>query len=80
MTPPRLSERRLAYFAWGAVCLIWGTTYLGIRVSLESIPPALMGGLRWTDRRRAARRAISSPAAARCRRRRSGAASRCSGS
>jgi drug/metabolite transporter (DMT)-like permease len=40
-------ERRLAYFAWGAVCLIWGTTYLGIRVSLDSIPPALMGGLRW---------------------------------
>ncbi len=40
-------RRRLAYFAWGAVCLIWGTTYLGIRVSLESIPPALMGGIRW---------------------------------
>jgi drug/metabolite transporter (DMT)-like permease len=40
-------HRRLAYFAWVAVCLIWGTTYLGIRVSLESIPPALMGGLRW---------------------------------
>jgi drug/metabolite transporter (DMT)-like permease len=40
-------HRRLAYFAWAAVCLIWGTTYLGIRVSLESIPPALMGGLRW---------------------------------
>ena len=46
MTTPR--ERRLAFFAWGAVCLIWGTTYLGIRISLESIPPALMGGLRWT--------------------------------
>ena len=42
------SQRRLAYLAWVAVCLIWGTTYLGIRVSLESIPPALMGGLRWT--------------------------------
>jgi drug/metabolite transporter (DMT)-like permease len=27
--------------------VIWGTTYLGIRVSLESMPPALMGGLRW---------------------------------
>ena len=54
MTPPRRTERRLAYFAWGAVCLIWGTTYLGIRVSLESIPPALMGGLRWTARRFAA--------------------------
>jgi drug/metabolite transporter (DMT)-like permease len=45
-TTPR--QRRLAYFAWTAVCLIWGTTYLGIRVSLESMPPALMGGLRWT--------------------------------
>jgi drug/metabolite transporter (DMT)-like permease len=42
------SRRRLAYFAWVAVCIIWGTTYLGIRISLESIPPALMGGLRWT--------------------------------
>jgi drug/metabolite transporter (DMT)-like permease len=45
---PSAERRRLAYFAWGAVCLIWGTTYLGIRISLESIPPALMGGLRWT--------------------------------
>ncbi|HEX6945584.1 MAG TPA: EamA family transporter [Casimicrobiaceae bacterium] len=40
-------QRRLAYFAWAAVCLIWGTTYLGIRVSLETMPPALMGGVRW---------------------------------
>ncbi len=47
MTAAAAHRRRLAYFAWGAVCLIWGTTYLGIRVSLESIPPALMGGLRW---------------------------------
>jgi drug/metabolite transporter (DMT)-like permease len=46
MSSPR--ERRLAYIAWIAVCLIWGTTYLGIRICLESIPPALMGGLRWT--------------------------------
>ena len=41
-------ERRLGYVSWVAVCLIWGTTYLGIRVCLESMPPALMGGLRWT--------------------------------
>ena len=40
-------QRRLAWFAWIAVCLIWGTTYLGIRVSLETMPPMLMGGLRW---------------------------------
>ena len=48
MTPSSARERRLAYFAWVAVCLIWGTTYLGIRISLETMPPALMGGLRWT--------------------------------
>lgn len=41
------SPPRSAYLAWIAVCLIWGTTYLGIRVALESIPPLLMTGLRW---------------------------------
>lgn len=41
-------ERRLGYLSWVAVCVIWGTTYLGIRICLESMPPALMGGLRWT--------------------------------
>ena len=46
MPTPR--ERQMALAAWVAVCIIWGTTYLGIRISLESIPPALMGGLRWT--------------------------------
>ena len=30
-----------------AVCLIWGTTYLGIRISLETIPPLLMAAMRW---------------------------------
>jgi drug/metabolite transporter (DMT)-like permease len=48
MTPSTARERKLAWFAWGAVCLIWGTTYLGIRISLETMPPMLMGGLRWT--------------------------------
>lgn len=48
MTPVASArERRLALLAWMAVCLIWGTTYLGIRISLETMPPALMGGLRW---------------------------------
>ena len=47
-TPSTRQQRKLAYAAWVAVCLIWGTTYLGIRVSLETMPPALMGGLRWT--------------------------------
>jgi drug/metabolite transporter (DMT)-like permease len=38
---------RRAYFAWIAVCLIWGTTYLAIRISLETIPPLLMAAMRW---------------------------------
>lgn len=38
---------RSAYFAWIAVCLLWGTTYLGIRVALETIPPATIGALRY---------------------------------
>lgn len=37
----------LAYFAWIVVCVVWGTTYLGIRVALESVPVALLTGLRW---------------------------------
>ena len=40
-------ERRLAIIAWIVVCVVWGTTYVAIRVSLESIPVALLAGLRW---------------------------------
>jgi drug/metabolite transporter (DMT)-like permease len=36
-----------AYTAWTAVCIIWGTTYLAIRVGVEHIPPMLFAGLRW---------------------------------
>jgi drug/metabolite transporter (DMT)-like permease len=43
VTPPN----RRAYLAWVAVCLIWGTTYLAIRISLETIPPLLMAAIRW---------------------------------
>jgi len=40
-------ERKLAYIAWVVVCFVWGTTYLAIRVALESVPVALLAGLRW---------------------------------
>lgn len=40
-------RHRSAILAWVAVCIIWGTTYLGIRVALETIPPALVGALRY---------------------------------
>ena len=42
-----VSPPRLAYVAWLAICLIWGTTYLAIRVALETIPPTLLGGIRF---------------------------------
>ena len=38
----------LAYGAWIVICIVWGTTYLAIRVALESVPVALVGGLRFT--------------------------------
>ncbi len=47
MTPPTPRERRLAYFSWITVCIVWGTTYFAIRICLETMPPMLMGGLRW---------------------------------
>lgn len=36
-----------AYIAWIAVCVIWGTTYLAIRVGVAHIPPMLFAGIRW---------------------------------
>jgi drug/metabolite transporter (DMT)-like permease len=38
---------RRAWIAWATVCLIWGTTYLAIKIALNTIPPFLMGGLRY---------------------------------
>ncbi|HSL22593.1 MAG TPA: EamA family transporter [Vicinamibacterales bacterium] len=47
MSPRGLSTRQKALVAWLAVCVIWGTTYLGIRISIETLPPFLMAGVRW---------------------------------
>ncbi|HET9407188.1 MAG TPA: EamA family transporter [Candidatus Sulfotelmatobacter sp.] len=35
-------------FAFGLVYLFWGSTYLGINLAVQSIPPALMCGLRFS--------------------------------
>lgn len=43
-----VSAKRTAYLAWVVVCIVWGTTYLAIRIALESVPPMLMAGCRWT--------------------------------
>jgi len=36
-----------AYAAWIAICIIWGTTYLAIRVGVTELPPMLFAGIRW---------------------------------
>src|ERR1700687_6082057 len=36
-----------AYLALAAVCFFWGTTYLGIRMALESVPPLMLVSLRY---------------------------------
>lgn len=42
------SSRFRAYAALAAVCLFWGTTYVTIRMSLESFPPIALVGIRYT--------------------------------
>ena len=41
------NDKLLAYIAFGVVCLVWGTTYLAIRVAVETIPPLLLTGIRY---------------------------------
>lgn len=36
-----------AYLAWAAICVIWGTSYLAIKIALETLPPLLITGLRY---------------------------------
>jgi drug/metabolite transporter (DMT)-like permease len=45
---PDKQTLRLAWLAWVVICIVWGTTFLGIRIALEGIPPALLGGIRYT--------------------------------
>ncbi len=41
-------EKTLAWVAFAIVCVVWGTTYLAIRIAIETIPPLLMTGARFT--------------------------------
>jgi drug/metabolite transporter (DMT)-like permease len=45
---PRYKDQPLAIAAFVTVCIVWGTTYLAIRVAVQSIPPILMTGVRYT--------------------------------
>ena len=41
------APRGLMLAAFAAIYLIWGSTYLGIRFAVETIPPFLLGGARF---------------------------------
>ncbi len=43
-----MPQRWQVFAAFAAVYLIWGSTYLGIRFAIETLPPLLMGGVRFT--------------------------------
>jgi drug/metabolite transporter (DMT)-like permease len=43
----RAAPRGLVLAAFAAIYLIWGSTYLGIRFAVETIPPFLLGGARF---------------------------------
>ena len=46
MTSTARAHRLRLVLAFAAVYLIWGSTYLGIRLAIDSIPPLIMAGTR----------------------------------
>jgi len=47
MNPKPAPSRTALVMAFAAIYLIWGSTYLGIRVAVETMPPFLMAGMRF---------------------------------
>src|SRR6185436_9208570 len=47
LNPLRGHPHFKAYLALVSVCFFWGTTYLGIRVALESVPPLALVAIRF---------------------------------
>ncbi|MBN1138222.1 MAG: EamA family transporter, partial [Anaerolineae bacterium] len=43
-----MTHRFRLVLAFAAVYLIWGSTYLAIRLAIETLPPFLMAGVRFT--------------------------------
>jgi len=48
MTSSQRASRWTVIFAFGLVYLFWGSTYLGIDIAVQTIPPALMCALRFS--------------------------------
>ena len=47
MASPQPSERLKVFIALASVYILWSSTYLAIRIAIESIPPFMMAGLRF---------------------------------
>jgi drug/metabolite transporter (DMT)-like permease len=48
MTPASSPRRIHTVIAFGLVYVLWGSTYLGIRIAIEHFTPLMMGALRFT--------------------------------
>jgi drug/metabolite transporter (DMT)-like permease len=46
VSSPKVS-RRLAALVWLSLCLIWGSTWLGIKLGLRDLPPITFAGIRF---------------------------------
>jgi drug/metabolite transporter (DMT)-like permease len=46
--PATRPSRVLVILSFAAVYILWGSTYLGIRLAIETLPPFLMAGTRFT--------------------------------
>lgn len=47
MSPPPAASPARTFWAFAAIYLIWGSTYLGIKIAVEDLPPFLMAGIRF---------------------------------
>ncbi len=47
MSPAERQHRFRVILAFGLVYLLWGSTYLGIRIAVDDIPPATLAGVRF---------------------------------
>jgi hypothetical protein len=47
MRRPVPSSAALSWLALGVVYLVWGSTYLAIRIGVEHLPPLFMAGARY---------------------------------
>ena len=43
------NNRTIAYAAFAAICVIWGTTFLAIRIAIETIPTLYVTGFRFVS-------------------------------